>query len=104
MWMLPMAHCFVVSILHNLRYGATILLPRSYLAGPILEFVNSHAATAERFFARMGIALSQVLGVIEIGFPAINLMRPREKPLSPGQVLPVIKINNACRFILGREF
>lgn len=130
MWMLPMAHHFVVSILLYLRYGATILLPRSYLAGPVLEFSNSHAATvfyaspyhydmlardistlglskvrmaistasglnsdiAERFFARMGISLSQALGVIEMGLPAINLKRQREKPLTLGQVLPAYDV------------
>ncbi len=130
MWMLPMAHHFVVSILLYLRYGASILLPRSYLAGPVLEFANSHAATvfyaspyhydmlardrsdlglpdvrlaistasglnediAERFFARMGISLSQALGVIEMGLPAMNLQRPREKPLSLGQVLPAYDV------------
>lgn len=130
LWMLPMAHHFVVSILLYLRYGATILLPRSYLATPVLEFANINAATvfyaspyhydmlagdttklglpdvrlaistasglnadiAERFFARMKIALSQALGVIEIGLPVMNLERPREKPLSLGQVLPAYDV------------
>ncbi len=45
MWMLPMAHHFVVSILLYLRYGATILFPRNYLSRPVLELANSHAAT-----------------------------------------------------------
>ncbi len=130
MWMLPMAHHFVVSILLYLRYGATILLPGNYLSRPVLEFANSHSATffyaspyhydllakdvtdlglprvrlaistasglnqniAERFLARMQIPLSQALGVIEIGLPAINLKRAREKPLSLGQVLPAYEV------------
>jgi long-chain acyl-CoA synthetase len=130
MWMLPMAHHFVVSILLYLRYGATILFPRNYLPQPVLEMANTHAASvfyaspyhydllakdvtdmglpavrlaistasglnldiAERFFERMQIPLSQALGVIEIGLPVINLQRPREKPLSLGQVLPAYQV------------
>lgn len=130
MWMLPMAHHFVVSILLYLRYGATILFPRNYLSRPVLELANSHGATvfyaspyhydllakdvsdlslpevrlavstasglnpdiAERFFERMGISLSQALGVIEIGLPVINLQRAREKPLSLGQILPAYQV------------
>ena len=130
MWMLPMAHHFVVSILLYLRYGATILFPRNYLSRPVLELANSHAATvfyaspyhydllakdvselglpgvrlaistasglsqdiAERFYSRMQIPLSQALGVIEIGLPVINLQRPRQKPLSLGQVLPAYEV------------
>jgi long-chain acyl-CoA synthetase len=45
MWMLPMAHHFVVSILLYLRYGATILFPRNYLSRPVLEMANTHKAT-----------------------------------------------------------
>jgi len=130
MWMLPMAHHFVVSILLYLRYGATILLPRSYLAKPVLEFANTHSASvfyaspyhydslakdvsglglpqvrlavstasglgidvAERFFNRMGVPLSQALGVIEVGLPVINIKRAKEKPLSLGQVLPAYDV------------
>jgi len=130
MWMLPMAHHFVVSILLYLRFGATIMFPRNYLSRPVLELANSHGATvfyaspyhydllakdvselglpevrlaistasglnrdiAERFFERMQIPLSQALGVIEIGLPVINLQRPREKPLSLGQVLPAYEV------------
>jgi long-chain acyl-CoA synthetase len=125
-----MAHHFVVSILLYLRYGATILLPNSYLARPVLKFSNSERATfyyaspyhydllardesklglpnvrtaistasglnadiAGRFLERMGIPLSQALGVIEMGLPVINLKRPREKPLSLGQVLPAYHV------------
>jgi acyl-CoA synthetase (AMP-forming)/AMP-acid ligase II len=45
LWLLPMAHHFVVSILLYLRYGATILLPASSLARPVLEFAAREHAT-----------------------------------------------------------
>ncbi len=45
LWLLPMAHHFVVSILLYLRYGATILLPAGSLAKPILELAASERAT-----------------------------------------------------------
>jgi long-chain acyl-CoA synthetase len=130
MWMLPMAHHFVVSILLYLRYGATILLPSSYLAKPILSLANEWGATvfyaspyhydmlakdtsdqkldtvrlaistasglslqvSQNFYNRMGRPLSQALGVIEMGLPVINTVRPMEKPLSLGQVLPRYQI------------
>ncbi len=41
MWLLPMAHHFVVSILLYLQRGATVLLPSSSLAQPVLEFAQS---------------------------------------------------------------
>ncbi|HEY2773009.1 MAG TPA: class I adenylate-forming enzyme family protein [Candidatus Binatia bacterium] len=45
LWLLPMAHHFVVSILLYLRYGATILLPSTSLAPAILELARREAAT-----------------------------------------------------------
>lgn len=45
LWLLPMAHHFVVSILLYLRFGATILLPRSPLARPVLELAAGERAT-----------------------------------------------------------
>jgi long-chain acyl-CoA synthetase len=45
LWLLPMAHHFVVSILLYLRYGATILLPAGSLARPVLEFAARERAT-----------------------------------------------------------
>jgi long-chain acyl-CoA synthetase len=45
LWLLPMAHHFVVSILLYLRYGATILLPASPLARPVLELAARERAT-----------------------------------------------------------
>ena len=41
LWLLPMAHHFVVSILLYLRHGATILLPASSLARPVLAFAHA---------------------------------------------------------------
>ena len=45
LWLLPMAHHFVVSILLYLRYGAAILLPASHLARPVLELASRAEAT-----------------------------------------------------------
>ncbi len=45
LWLLPMAHHFVVSILLYLRFGATILLPASSLARPLLAFARRERAT-----------------------------------------------------------
>jgi len=45
LWLLPMAHHFVVSILLYLRNGATVLLPAGSLAKPILELAASEQAT-----------------------------------------------------------
>ena len=44
-WLLPMAHHFVVSILLYLRSGATVLLPSGSLAGPILDFASREGGT-----------------------------------------------------------
>ncbi len=45
LWLLPMAHHFVVSILLYLRYGATILLPKSSLAKDVLAFAGREGAS-----------------------------------------------------------
>lgn len=45
MWLLPMAHHFVVSILLYLGNGATILLPASSLARNVLDFATRERAT-----------------------------------------------------------
>ena len=45
LWLLPMAHHFVVSILLYLRYGATILLPPGSLATSILAMAARERAT-----------------------------------------------------------
>jgi len=130
LWLLPMAHHFVVSILLYLRYGATILLPESSLARPVLELAARERATvlyaspyhhhllskdasgialadvrlaistaeglradvAERFRARFGRALSQALGIIEVGLPVINLREAETKPLALGRPLPAYDV------------
>jgi len=43
LWLLPMAHHFVVSILLYLENGATILLPSSPLAREVLEFAREES-------------------------------------------------------------
>ena len=45
LWLLPMAHHFVVSILLYLENGATILLPSSPLARDVLEFAQREQPT-----------------------------------------------------------
>jgi long-chain acyl-CoA synthetase len=45
LWLLPMAHHFVVSILLYLENGATVLLPASPLAREVLEFARQEAPT-----------------------------------------------------------
>jgi long-chain acyl-CoA synthetase len=49
LWLLPMAHHFVVSILLYLREGATVLLPGNALAAAILDF--AHDANASVIYA-----------------------------------------------------
>ncbi|MCG8588807.1 MAG: long-chain fatty acid--CoA ligase, partial [Proteobacteria bacterium] len=44
-WVLPLAHHFVVSILLYLREGARVLLPASHLARSVLELAEREAAT-----------------------------------------------------------
>ncbi len=45
LWLLPMAHHFVVSILLYLRSGASVLLPAGSLARPVLEFAARESAS-----------------------------------------------------------
>jgi long-chain acyl-CoA synthetase len=45
LWLLPMAHHFVVSILLYLRFGGTILLPAGSLARDVLGFADREGAT-----------------------------------------------------------
>ena len=45
LWLLPMAHHFVASILLYLREGATLLLPASSLAAPSLAFAAREGAS-----------------------------------------------------------
>lgn len=62
-------------------------------AWPTLRLAVSTAAalpvaTALAFDQRFGLPLSQGLGIIEVGLPLLNLLRPREKPTSVGRPLP----------------
>lgn len=45
LWLLPMAHHFLVSILLYLRFGATILLPKSPFASPVLDLAQREGAS-----------------------------------------------------------
>lgn len=79
LWLLPMAHHFVVSILLYLRFGATLLLPRSSLAAPVLDLAHAAGATvcyaspyhytllgkdpSERPFGALRIAVSTATGL-----------------------------------------
>jgi len=45
LWLLPMAHHFVVSILLYLRYGASVLLPASAMARQILALADGEGAS-----------------------------------------------------------
>lgn len=45
LWLLPMAHHFVVSILLYLRAGASILLPSASLTRPVLELASRERAS-----------------------------------------------------------
>jgi len=130
LWLLPMAHHFVVSILLYLSRGATILLPGASLARPILELAEAEGASvlyaspyhfnllakdqseigmgslrlaistaeglrpdiAARFRERFGKPVSQALGIMEVGLPAINRRRASQKPESLGQVSPDYEI------------
>ena len=126
MWLLPMAHHFVVSILLYLRNGATILIPASSLARSVLDLAADakptvfyaspyhygllakdassqrldsvrlavstaeglRVETADLFRSRFGIALTQALGIIEVGLPVMNLTSAAEKPTALGRALP----------------
>jgi long-chain acyl-CoA synthetase len=126
LWLLPMAHHFVVSILLYLRYGAAILLPSGPLAKPILDFAAREGASvlyaspyhvnllagdasgialpalrlaistaeglrrevADAFRARFGRAVSQALGIIEMGLPLVNLAAAETKPTALGRPTP----------------
>jgi long-chain acyl-CoA synthetase len=130
LWLLPMAHHFVVSILLYLRSGACILLPSGSLARPALELAARERASvlyaspfhhhllskdssgiglpglrlaistaeglradvAARFRERFGIALSQALGIIEVGLPVVNLDEAETKPLALGRPLPAYDV------------
>ena len=66
LWLLPMAHHFVVSILLYLRFGATVLVPASTLARPVLELARRERASvlyASPFHCRLLAADTSELGL-----------------------------------------
>jgi long-chain acyl-CoA synthetase len=73
---------------------------RSEVTLPDLRLVISTAsslneATAEAFYRRFNIPLSQAYGIIEIGLPCINLDRQREKRGSVGRPLSAFEIKTS---------
>jgi long-chain acyl-CoA synthetase len=48
--------------------------------------------TAERFHRRFGLPVTQALGIIEIGLPAINLDFAADRPEAVGRVLPAYRL------------
>jgi len=50
------------------------------------------ADVAMRFRERFGIALSQALGIIEVGLPVVNLAEAETKPLALGRPLPAYDV------------
>ncbi len=47
---------------------------------------------ANRFHRRFAIPVSQALGIIEVGLPAINLDFPAERPDAVGRILPAYRV------------
>lgn len=52
---------------------------------------------AEAFYRRFSIPLNETYGIIELGLPAVNLERPREKQGSVGRLLPAYELKLAER-------
>jgi long-chain acyl-CoA synthetase len=50
---------------------------------------------AEAFFSRFGLPLTQALGIIEVGLPAINVDFAAEHPEAVGRVLPAYRLKLA---------
>ncbi len=74
-------------------HHALLAAESSARAWPTLRLAVSTAAalplaTAQAFDRRFGVALSQGMGIIEVGLPLLNIERPREKPGSVGRPLP----------------
>jgi long-chain acyl-CoA synthetase len=74
-------------------HHALLAAEASDRAWPTLRLAVSTAAalpvhTAEAFDRRFGVALSQGLGIIEVGLPLLNLQAARSKPKSVGRPLP----------------
>ena len=74
-------------------HHALLAAERSGLPWPTLRLAVSTAATlplatAEAFFHRFALPLSQGLGLIEVGLPILNLDAAADKPTSIGKPLP----------------
>jgi long-chain acyl-CoA synthetase len=52
---------------------------------------------AEAFYRRFAIPLNETYGIIELGLPAVNLARPRDKQGSVGRLLPDYELKLARR-------
>jgi long-chain acyl-CoA synthetase len=59
------------------------------------------AETAARFYERLGVPLTQAMGIIEMGLPLMNLDHPLDKPGSVGRPQPAF----TCKIVdeSGRE-
>jgi long-chain acyl-CoA synthetase len=114
LWLLPMAHHFVVSILLYLQNGAAILLPESPLAREILEFANREAPSVAyasphhyRLLAsdtselrldslRLAISTAEGLGLEDAQAFASRFGQPLAQALGIIEVgLPVINLTSA---------
>lgn len=69
LWLLPMAHHFLVSILLYLRHGATILLPPDGEADEIIEFANDQRATVVYASPDHYQQLLEAAGPSRVNFP-----------------------------------
>ena len=47
---------------------------------------------ADAFYTRFGLTLNETYGIIELGLPAINVSRAKEKQGSVGKVLPAYEL------------
>jgi long-chain acyl-CoA synthetase len=82
MWLLPMAHHFVVSILLYLSRGACICLPTSSLARPVLELAERAGATV--FYASPFHFALLAKDASAVGLPRLRLAVSTAEGLRPG--------------------
>ncbi|HZR81790.1 MAG TPA: fatty acid--CoA ligase family protein [Candidatus Binatia bacterium] len=92
--MLSAAHRHEATVLYAAPFHHALLAsepsgrPWDALRLAISTTASLPAATARAFADRFGRPLSQALGIIEVGLPAINLERAHDKPESVGRALP----------------
>ena len=82
MWLLPMAHHFVVSILLYLSRGACVCLPTSSLARPVLALAQRAASTV--FYASPFHYNLLAKDLSEGGLPTLRLAVSTAEGLRPG--------------------